>query len=83
MVLLDTELLWTEKKYSFYYIEDTNFLINIKWSKNHEKDYSELADAYFNCAYEICIEVVTKDITMLNLICGFYQVYICLDIVWS
>lgn len=55
---LNTKWLWQQEKHSFYDIEDTNFLITIKWSKNHEKNYSELADDYFKCAYEICRDVV-------------------------
>ncbi|ABS39522.1 hypothetical protein [Clostridium botulinum] len=58
MVSLDTEWLWPKENHSFYDIEDTNFLVNVKWSKDHEKDYSELADVYFQCAYIICREVV-------------------------
>ncbi|NKF05687.1 hypothetical protein J1C67_16525 [Clostridium gasigenes] len=58
MESLDTEDLWPKEKHSFYDIEGTEFLVNIKWCKNHEKDYSKLADSYFKCAYEICKEVV-------------------------
>lgn len=58
MVSLDKEWLWPKEKHSFYDTEDTKYLVKIKWSKNNEKDYSELGDSYFQCAYEICKEVV-------------------------
>lgn len=58
MELLDSGWSFLKEKHSFWDIEDSNFLVKIKWSKEPEKDYSELADNYFKCAYKICNEVV-------------------------
>ncbi|NOW89770.1 hypothetical protein BCD91_001793 [Clostridium beijerinckii] len=58
MILLDAEYTLPKEDQSFFDIEDSGFQINIKWSKNNTKDYWQLADNYFNCAYEICKEVV-------------------------
>ncbi|MCB2353141.1 hypothetical protein [Clostridium estertheticum] len=57
MASVFTEWLWPKEKHSFYDVEDINFLVNIKWSKNSENDYTKLATAYFQCAYKICSEV--------------------------
>ncbi|EES49259.1 hypothetical protein NE172_06905 [Clostridium botulinum] len=58
MILLDAEYTLPKEDQSFFDIEYSDFQINIKWSKNNTKDYWQLADNYFNCAYEICKEVV-------------------------
>lgn len=53
-----TGILWPKDKHSFYDVKDTNYLVEIKWSKNIEKDYEELSDKYFICAYKVCKEIV-------------------------
>lgn len=58
MDLFNIEFILPKENHSFYDIGDANCVIHIRWSKNCETDYSELADNYFKCAYEICKEVV-------------------------
>ena len=57
-IIMYAGILWPKYKHSFYDVKDTNYLVNIKWSKNFEKDYEELADKYFICAYKVCKEIV-------------------------
>ena len=39
--------LWPIEGHSFYDINDTNFQVHIKWSKNIKKDYQKLSEEFF------------------------------------
>ena len=50
--------LWPIEGHSFYDINDTNFQVHIKWSKNIKKDYQKLSEEFFECGYKICEKIV-------------------------
>lgn len=43
--------LWPIEGHSFYDINDTNFQVHIKWSKNIKKDYQKLSEEFFECCF--------------------------------
>ena len=58
MLSVDVESLWPKANHSFFEIKSNEHLVHINWSRDYEKDYSNLADNFFVCAYETCKNVV-------------------------
>ncbi|WP_310605286.1 hypothetical protein [Anaerosporobacter sp.] len=50
--------LWPVGGKSFFDINDSNYLVHIKWSRNLKKDYQKLSEDFFICGYKICEKIV-------------------------
>lgn len=49
---------WVSKNHSFFDIGKNGTVI--KWSKKPYKDYQKMAKIYFQCAYEVCEEIINN-----------------------
>ena len=55
-----TNELWPIKGKSFFDINDHNYLVHIKWSRNLKSDYQKLSENFFICGYKVCEKIVDK-----------------------
>jgi len=58
LLKVDVHDLWPKAGHSFYDIKNVNYLVQINWSEVYECDYLKLAFDFFQCAHNVCKNVV-------------------------
>ena len=68
---MENELfLWPYKNMDFWEIENSENVVEIKWSHNCFEDYRRLAIDFYECGYKTFKEMIDRVMIMLNRICN-------------